>query len=218
MKHNFRKHLGLLVIAWIISYVATNLGLRSLGISELAYCNLIVNTIFLIASIGCIRLLNLSPENVGLKIIRQRLGWHVGLCFAILAIYWLYYLFGVRISGLRPFTSATLLGLLNYLAVAFAEEVYFRGLWYQVVEKQFSGRVAVLISGLLFGLMHYSQGLGMLPRFFTGWLWGSVRYATGIFFPFRRIDGGNPDHCLVRIQQAHRYEERRNTWVKYKDI
>lgn len=36
------------------------------------------------------------------------------------------------------------------------------------------------VSGLLFGLVHFSQGLGMLPRFFTGWLWGSVRCATGM--------------------------------------
>ena len=73
-------------------------------------------------------------------------------------------------------------GLLNYLVVAFAEEIYFRGLCYHIVERRCPGRAATLISGLLFGLVHFRQGLGMLPRFFTGWLWGSIRYATGMIF------------------------------------
>jgi len=180
MNYRFLNRLIILAVAWIASYGGTYLVLKFLGTAEQVYLNLIFNAVFLLACLGSIRLLELSPEEVGLRIIRQRFTLHVGLCLALLTIYWLFYLFVVRISGLRPFTSATMWGLLNYLVVAFVEEVYFRGLWYHVVEKRYSGKAAVLISGLLFGLAHYNQGLGMLPRFFTGWLWGSVRYATGM--------------------------------------
>ncbi len=174
------KRPGILFVVWLASFYGTGLVLRILGIAEQPYSNLIINAIFLITGIGCIRLFRLSAQDVGLKIIPERLTLHVGVSLAIVTMYWLYYLFGVRISGLRPFTSTTAWGILNYLVVAFAEELYFRGLWYHLVEERFSGRAAVLISGLLFGLSHYRQGLGMLPRFFTGWLWGGVRYATGM--------------------------------------
>jgi len=182
MNHHFLKRLTLLAAAWVASYGGTYLVLKFLGIAEQAFSKVIINTAFLLTCVGCIRLFGLSAEDVGLKIIRPRLTLHVGLSLAIFTIYCLYYLFVVRISGLRPFTSATMWGLLNYLVVAFAEEIYFRGLLYRIVEERTSGRTAILVSGLLFGLVHFRQGLGMLPKFFTGWLFGSIRYATGMIF------------------------------------
>lgn len=180
--YRFLMCLTLLVAAWIMSYGGLYLVLNFFGIAEQAYRNLIINTVFLLTCVGCIRLFGLSAEDVGLRIIRERLALHVGLCLAIFTMYWLYYLFVVRISGLHPFTSSTVWGLLNYLVVAFAEEIYYRGLFYRIIEGRTSERVAVLVSGLLFGFVHFRQGLGMLPRFFTGWLWGSVRFATGMIF------------------------------------
>lgn len=177
---NFVRSLALLVAVYVSSFYGTTLILSILDIAGGAYSNLIINGVFLLASIAYIRLFGLNAEDVGLKILPQRLALHVKLSLCLFTMYWLYYLFVIRISGLRPFTSATVWGLLNYLLVAISEEIYFRGLWYHIVEKQFSGRAAHLISGLIFGLSHYRQGLGMLPRFFTGWLWGSVRYATGM--------------------------------------
>jgi membrane protease YdiL (CAAX protease family) len=181
MSHHFLKRLTLLAAAWVASYGGAYLVLKSLGIAEQTFSKVIINTVFLLTCVGCIRLFGLSTEDVGLKIIWQRLALHVGLCLAMFTMYWLYYLFVVRISGLRQLTSATVWGLLNYLVVAFAEEIYFRGLCYHIVEQRYSGRAAVLI-GLLFGLTHFRQGLGMLPKFFTGWLWGSIRYATGMIY------------------------------------
>jgi len=182
MNHHFLKRLTLLAAAWVASYGGAYLVLKSLGVAEQAFSKVIINTVLLLTCVGCIRLFGLSAEDVGLKIIRQQLALHVGLCLTMFTMYWLYYLFVVRISGLRQLTSATVWGLLNYLVVAFAEEIYFRGLCYHIVEQRYSGRAAVLISGLLFGLVHFRQGFGMLPKFFTGWLWGSVRYATGMIF------------------------------------
>ena len=48
----------------------------------------------------------------------------------------------------------------------------------------------------LFGWCVYSQGLGMLPKFFTGWLWGSVRYATGMII--ERATGVSVSEYLER--------------------
>jgi hypothetical protein len=39
------------------------------------------------------------------------------------------------------------------------------------------------VSSLLFGLFHARQGMsGIVAKMFTGWLWGSVRYASGMIF------------------------------------
>jgi membrane protease YdiL (CAAX protease family) len=178
----FQNRFIALVLAMIAAHCAHFLTASSFGLSQHDSSNLIFSTLFLLACAGTIRLLRLSAEDVGLRILRPRLAGHVGLCLALLLLYGLYYLFVVRISGLRPITSAMIWGLLNCLVVPFAEEIYFRGLFYHIIEKRFSGRAAILVSGLLFGLVHYSQGLGMLPKFFTGWLWGSVRNATGMIF------------------------------------
>jgi len=180
MKKSFLKSLLLLIAILVLSQGGVYLILKYLGIVDRVYANPIINSLFLFATIGCIRLFRSSAEDLGLKIIQPRLKLHIGLSLAIFTMYWLYYLFVVRISSLRPFTTATIWGLLNYLLVAFIEEIYFRGLLYRIFEQQYSGRVAILMSGLLFGLSHFRQGLGMLPKFFTGWLWGSVRYATGM--------------------------------------
>jgi membrane protease YdiL (CAAX protease family) len=182
LDNSFLKRLTLLVAVWPISFGGTRLVLKSLGIAEHAYSDLIINAVFLLTNIGYVRLFGLSREDVGLKIIPERLTLHAGLSAALFTLYWLHYLFVVRISGLRPLDSATMWGLLNYLVVPFAEEIYFRGLWYHIGEERYSGTIAVLVSGLLFGLVHFRQGMGMLPKFFTGWLWGSLRYATGMIF------------------------------------
>jgi len=174
------KLLALLTAPWLVSFGGINLVLRIFGIAGQAYSNLIINSVFLLTCIGFIRLFGLDKEDVGLKMNRKRFDVHAAISLALFAMYWMFYLFAIRISGLRQFTSATLWGLFSYLMVAFAEETYFRGLWYHIVEVRFTSRAAVLVSGLIFGLSHYRQGLGMLPKFFTGWLWGSVRYATGM--------------------------------------
>ena len=95
----------------------------------------------------------------------------------------LFYLFAIRISGLRGWDTAVAWGLLTNLIVVVAEELYFRGLLYGFVQKRWSARAALVASSILFGLFHAQQGLrGILTKLFTGWLWGSVRYASGMIF------------------------------------
>lgn len=180
LKHPFLLRITVLAAVWLASYGGIYRVLEYFNFADKNFSNLMVNTVFLLASFGCIRLFRLSAKEVGLMIIQPRVKLHVTLCGAILTMYYVYYLLVVRISNVRPFSYATLWGVINYLIVAAAEEIYFRGIFYNMVEQRYSGRVAVLVSGLLFGFIHFHQGLGMLPKFFSGWLWGGVRYATGM--------------------------------------
>lgn len=182
LKDSFFNRFALTIAAWLVSYGGTYLVLSLIGIADQPYSNLIINSVFLFTTLGCIRLLKISAEDLGLQLLRGKLASHVGLCLIIFIMYYLYYLLVVKISNLRPVNSAAVWGLLNFIVVAFVEEIYFRGLFYHIMDRRTSGRMAVLISGIFFGLVHFRQGMGMLPKFFTGWLWGSVRYATGMIF------------------------------------
>ena len=154
-----------------------------LNLNETVYGNLIVNLFFLVSVIVLIRLFEFSSENLGLKVIKEQMQRHVVLSLAIFAFYMLFYVFVIRISMLKPFSSSTLWGLLTYLVVVFAEELYFRGVLYSFFEKRFSAKTALIVSSILFGLFHAQQGMrGMVSRMFTGWLWGSIRYSTGMIF------------------------------------
>lgn len=138
------------------------------------------NIAALIACIVLVKALALSAEDIGLKKITGRFRWHAIICVLLFLFLMIFDLFVVRISGLRPGTSRAVFGLLNYLVVSFWEEVYFRGILYAVIQKRYSGRTALIASALLFGLLHLRQGMGMIPKLFTGFLWGAVRYATGM--------------------------------------
>jgi len=154
-----------------------------LGLNGTDYGNLIVNLFYLIGVIILIRLFKCLSEDLGLKIIKEQMQRHVVLSLGIFAYYMLVYVFVIRISALKPFSSSTLWGLVTYLIVVFAEELYFRGALYSFFEKSFSAKTALIVSSILFGLFHAQQGLrGMISKSFTGWLWGSVRYSTGMIY------------------------------------
>jgi len=153
------------------------------GWNQTEYGNLIVNLFFLFGVIVLIRTFRYSTEDLGLKVIKDQLQTHVILCLAIFTFYMLFYVFVIRISTLKPYSSSMLWGLINYLVVVVAEEVYFRGSLYSFFEQRFSAKAALIVSSILFGLFHAQQGLrGMISKMFTGWLWGSVRYSTGMIF------------------------------------
>jgi membrane protease YdiL (CAAX protease family) len=153
------------------------------GLNGTDFGNLIVNLFFLIGVIVLIRIFNFLSEDLGLKIIKEQMQRHVVLSFAVFAFYMIFYIFVIHISALKPFSSDTLWGLATYLIVVVAEELYFRGALYSFFEKRFSANTALIVSSILFGLFHAQQGLhGMISRTFTGWLWGSVRYSTGMIY------------------------------------
>ncbi len=181
-KTRFSVKLAIVIAAAILAQGGAFLVLYLLGANEQPFALLVLNTAFLLASILCIRLFRMSAEDVGLKFLPGQFLRHTVLCLVVLLLYFLYYILGVRISGLRPFTPATLWTLLGYLVVAFAEEIYFRGLLYHLFANRYSDRAAVLGTALLFALFHIRQGPAALFRFPTGLLWGSVRYSTGMIF------------------------------------
>ena len=174
----------LLMIIIPIFGIALGVGTMSLlGLNGTDYRNLIVNLFFLICVIVLIRFFKYSSEDLGLKVIKEQMQKHVALSLAIFTFYMIFYVFIIRISALKPFSSSTLLGLVTYLIVVFAEELYFRGVLYSFFEKRFSAKTALIASSVLFGLFHAQQGLdGMISRMFTGWLWGSIRYTTGMIY------------------------------------
>jgi len=174
----------LLVFLLPILGMALGVGIMFLlSLNGTDYGNLIVNLFFLFGVIVLLRLFKFSSENLGLRFLREQMQKHVFLSLAIFVFYLLIYVFVFRISSLKPFSSGTLWGLVTYLIVVFAEELYFRGVLYSFFKKRFSAKTALIVSSILFGLFHAQQGLrGMISKTFTGWLWGSVRYSTGMIY------------------------------------
>ena len=154
-----------------------------LKINQSDYGNLVVNLFFLTACVVLILLFKFSPEDLGLKFIKEQAKMHVFLSLVIFTLYILFYIFVIRISAFKPFSAATLWSLLTYLIVVIAEELYFRGIMYGFIQERFSARTALIVTSIIFGLFHASQGLkGIVSKTFTGWLWGSLRYSSGMIF------------------------------------
>lgn len=170
----------------LIPIVSLALGVgatRLLNIGLTDYGNLVINLFFLLACVGLIRALKFSRGDLGLRIIKEQTSWHVIISLLVFLLYVLFYLFAIRISDLKPFSPSIAWGLTTYLVVAIAEELYFRGMLYGFLEKRSSGRTALIVTSLLFGLYHVRQGLGgAASKVLAGWLWGSVRYSSGMIF------------------------------------
>ena len=187
MKHNINRPQWLdILLIFITPIMGMALGVAVtvfLKIQQTDYSTLVVNLFFLTACILLYRIFQFSSADLGLKLIKGQTKRHVLLSLGIFTLYILFYIFAVRISALKSVSSSTLWGLLTYLIVVIAEELYFRGIAYGFFEKRLSARSALIITSLLFGLFHARQGLsGILSKTFTGWLWGSVRYSTGMIF------------------------------------
>jgi len=170
----------LALVAPLASQGLAYLILGLLGLTGQAYSKIPPNVAALIACIVLVKALDLSAAEIGLKRVQGEFRYHAIICASLFLFLVIFYLFVVRISGLRPVPTGTILGLLNYLVVSLWEEVYFRGILYAVVQERTSDRVALVASTLLFGLAHLRQGMGMIPKFFTGFLWGAVRSASGM--------------------------------------
>lgn len=174
------------LLIFLAPIVALALGVATtmlLNISQTNASNLVINLFFLAACIGLISALNFSRTDLGLQIKKSHVQRHLLISLAVFGVYMLFYIFAIRISALKPFTPTIVWGLLTNLVVVLAEELYFRGLLYGFIEKRFSGKVALVVTSLLFGLFHARQGVsGIVSKLFTGWLWGSVRYASGMIF------------------------------------
>jgi len=174
------SYLLLLIIPIIGLAVGVGLGFV-FGLNEQPTGNLLVNVAFLLAVVGLIPIFKFSTEEMGLKLLTSRLGFHIAETLAIFSGYMLFYVFAIRISGLKPIDSTMLIRLLTYLVAILAEEIYFRGQVFSFIEKRHSSAIALIVSAIMFGFFHVRQGIsGMISKAITGLLWGSVRKTTGM--------------------------------------
>jgi len=172
-----------MIIIPILGMVMGAVVMFLLELNQTDYGKLIVNLFFLTGVIVLVRVFRFSAEDSGLKVINEQMQRHVILSLTIFVLYMLLYIFVIRIAALKPFSSSILWGLFTHLVVVVAEELYFRGALYSFFNKQFSAKIALIVTSILFGLFHAQQGLpSMISKTFTGWLWGSVRYSTGMIF------------------------------------
>lgn len=182
---NYQQWLNFILIIFIpIVGMAFGFGATLLlKIDKTLYSNLIINLFLLLTCVSLIRFFKFSWEDLGLKVIKMRMKRHVVISMIIFSFYILFYIFVIRISNLKPFSPSTVWSLLTYLVVVISEELYFRGVLYGFFEKGFSSQTAMVVSSLLFGLYHAQQGInGVITKTVTGWLWGSVRYSSGMIF------------------------------------
>ncbi len=183
VKRPFPLNVLWLILIPILGMAAGVVAASLLNLNPETTGNLLINLAFFIAVLSLLPISKLDRAGLGLQVRRETLKLHLLLGLIIFVLYILFYLFVIRISALRPWTSGIAWGLLINLLVVLAEELYFRGLLFGFLEKRYSSRMALLASSLLFGLFHARQGVsGMVSRFFVGWLWGSVRYASGMIF------------------------------------
>jgi membrane protease YdiL (CAAX protease family) len=174
----------LFLLAIPIVGLALGVGLGFLlGLNGTDVENFIANTVFLLVVLIIIPIYRFSSDELGLKLNKSKLGFHIFSSLSIFTGYLLFYLFVIRLSGLKPINPSMIWGLVTYLVVVVAEELYFRGEVYGFIEKRYSSKWALAVSSVLFGVFHARQGLlGILAKTITGVLWGSVRYTTGMIY------------------------------------
>ena len=99
-----------------------------------------------------------------------------------MVVYILNVIFLIGITGLKKLPNNFILIFVTLIVIAFTEEIYFRGIFYGFIKKRYSSKIALVVSALFFGLIHFQQGLGLIPKIFIGFAWGSVRYTSSMIF------------------------------------
>jgi membrane protease YdiL (CAAX protease family) len=174
----------LLLLASSIAGLALGVGLGFLlGLNGTDIGNFIAKFVFLLVVLSIIPLYRFSSDELGLKLHKSKLSFHFSSSLATFTGYLLFYLIVIQISGYKPVNSSMIWGLMTYLVIVVAEELYFRGEVYGFVKKRYSAKWALVVSSVLFGIFHARQGLlGMITKTITGVLWGSVRYTINMIY------------------------------------
>jgi membrane protease YdiL (CAAX protease family) len=85
-----------------------------------------------------------------------------------------------------PMLTVVLMPVMASLVSPINEESAFRGYCQVILEREFRGVVAVIISSLLFALAHLTQGFlwpKLLVYFLVGLVFGAMAYLTGSILP-----------------------------------
>lgn len=120
---------------------------------------------------------------------RRLLGWCAGLSFCL---YWLVSLVlsALPATWLEGYSDASAgleyTGVLPFFALAvvapITEEVIFRGLIFTRLDRAMSGRLAVVLSAVVFGLCH-GQFIWFCYALLLGMVFGGVTRRSGSIFP-----------------------------------
>ena len=141
-----------------------------------------VSCLFLVFCIILIRLFKFSSADIGIKPLKKRFPLHIVSCLLLLGVYILNVIFLIGITGFKQLSNNFVLIFITIIIITFTEEIYFRGIFYGFIEKQYSSKTALVASALFFGFIHFQQGLGLIPKIFIGFAWGSVRYTSSMIF------------------------------------
>lgn len=127
--------------------------------------------------------------DVGLKMPRPGTKWRI-LWLPLLFIA-LFLSIGI-FFGFKPLPSLAYAGL-NTVAIAFGEELAFRGVLFTGARSQFAPRGAIIFACLIFGLGHVLNGFGTgdfaaatiqaIAATLTGFLFIAILIRTGSLFP-----------------------------------
>jgi membrane protease YdiL (CAAX protease family) len=93
-----------------------------------------------------------------------------------------------------PFLTVALVVIMASLVAPFTEEPAFRGYCQEILERDFSGPVAIVISSVFFALAHITHGFlwpKLLVYFLVGLVFGVTAYLTNSILP------GIPVHIMA---------------------
>ena len=120
-----------------------------------------------------------------------------GICAAyfVVVVGILYAVGAYRAESVGISPTVLFLGLSNYLFVAVGEEIAFRGFMFRWIDSRFGFVVALVVSSLFFGLIHWPQGdfmSAMAIAVEAGLLLGAAyRYADNLWLPIGMHWGWN---------------------------
>lgn len=135
-------------------------GWESVGLRRFPW---LLSGVLFFVGLGLILVINLLWE-----LVRQRLGWAAQPDFLPL--------FG---EGIRGLVLALLLG---GVVAPVAEEVFFRGFLYAGLRSRWGTAGGMIVSSLLFALVHFSPGV-ILPIFLMGMVLAAVYTYSGSLWP-----------------------------------
>ena len=131
------------------------------------FLRMLSSTVLLIVCLTWLKFIKTDPiRSVGMVKCKLRnylfaLACAIGLYFGSMAVF---KSFGINYQpGLLQERYTVERGLNYFLLAPFAEEIYFRGIFFQACKARFGLIIGVVLSGLLFGLLHFD------PRCLAFW-------------------------------------------------
>jgi uncharacterized protein len=106
-------------------------------------------------------------------------------------------------AGTGPLVALLLFALIA-VGTPIAEELFFRGLFMRSLGKRWNLRVAVVVSSVVFGLMHASAGTSILGGLFIAFVTGSYGFVLAVLVAWRngRLGSAITAHMVINGVQV----------------